>query len=1255
MFTEKRRRYTRYELKLTATLVINNTTHMQCIIRDFCSGGLFIEPKQRSGIETLKPQQKIQVLFSNSLILGGEEFSLDAKIMHFRGNGLGVAFEKNYKVAFEALKKEAQSTLGLIATNIQGSPSKQKNLEDGLASLLLEALPAIIRSFYQHSEEKLRADAEHAKNIDINISLQDVFTNLKINKNELSENFCAVAQEACYSLTSTSGQIDKTDKESSLSLVEKDDFEDWLNLLVIIRNLESLYESQLEQLQKKMAYIIGVDKEMVINPACPAKLCDYFRDTITVIEEHTLVKRTLYTIFEQTLLECLPDLYKKIDAFLIKNGAPKKVVGAANWKKINPETDHTKSHSSHSTQTQDASTPQAFMASDGDGDTLLTAQPIVSAQQTKPVINVASNLLHLLQGQNFPQHNIAGMEATAQEYSAKEISSALAHLQHHAAINNSQHPSRVLQDELVHTLESFSTSDKHLSSTDKNNLEVYESLFEILFNDMLLSKEVRSYLKDIQLPIIDQAMQDPSFLEPGNHPARNIVNHLSWLESAIKGDKTVKNTQIRQTLDDLMEQINHESPNNPTIFSSVEQQLNEITASVNKSIDHNINRVTGSYEGKQNLENARQSVQEELDQHFSGKKIPKIVASLLEAGWQHLLVIAKLNKDDAAFQNYLRIIINLTAWLTASEIASEEQAMANTTLEYIDQQLRPVCTNTFLHSNILRDLKALFQGNSLQTGSDAIEMIPFEAHENAQIGDKPKSHIDEIDQLREGEWLTFLLEKKPEPLKLIWIGKHQDVFVFVNRKGIKTLELNREELGEMFSSGTATRIENLDKPVMDRAVNVMLQNMHEKLLNKATHDPVTHLLNRKEFIKQLKQELLKFGNVQRLLCNIEVQDFRIITNACGLSGGDELLKQLADILQNQLGEEGIFARLDDKTFSILLEDSTAEDADNIAKNLQSKLVDNDFKWEDKSYAIAVSIGIMPLFPDISYDVNSVLQKTDSATLSAKNDGRNRIRIYKEDDESFKSQYNEHEWIGRLNQVFADNRLFLRCQKIAAINPEANSHTHYEILLGIKDENGNVIAPDDFIPAVERCRRMSEIDRWVVLEVFDWIEQHYFDFDMLDGFSINLSGESLNSEEFLDFLKQTLATRDIPLEKITFEITETVAADSYLFVQSFIQQIKHFNCKFSLDDFGSGYSSYSYLKSLDVDYLKIDGAFIKDILNNSTDVAIVKSMNEIAHSLGLETIAEYVENDEINAMLIEIGVDYSQGWGIEKPILLNDLA
>lgn len=1257
MSTVKRRRFKRYKLKLAATLVTDNSSFIHCMIRDCCSGGLLVEPLESTESKFLKPQQKIQVLFSVGLGKGSENYNLNAIIMHIQDKGIGIAFEKNSDAAFKALKREAINSLSIKSAKPQreqNSLSKQKTLEVDLSSLLQETLPIFIHSFYQHSEAKLKQALERVENYEYITSIKDAITNLKLNKDVLFTNFCAVNIEPNFQLLSPSGQVETTDTETSLSLIEKNDFEDWLNLSAIIRKLESVYKSQLQQLQRKMAFIVGVDASNIINPASPAILCDRFRDTLTEIENNYRVKDILYTVYKDTLLEFLPDLYDNIETILHSYGAPKKITDTSNWKNIKKKTEIVDHLKQQVVQTNTVLTHQPASATTS-GNTLLSAQPVISAHESRSVVSVASNLLQLVQGHIYSQKNNATSKTTSSsEYTQEEINKALVHLQQNVAnMNTLGKAPHALQNELLNALKTVSKNNKELSSSNKNNLEVHESLFEILFNDHLLSEEIQTYLKRLYLPIMKQAFQDPGFLESENNPARNIVNHLSSLEMAIKENKSVKNTPIKETIEILTDKIDQEALHNPAIFSTVEQQFNDLSTSINKSVENNIKRVTEVYDGKQKLDKARLAAQEEISKRLSGKKVPKIIATLLEAGWQHLFVISKLNDDDQAFQSYLRIIINLIAWLTGPDAASEEQV--DTKLEFIDTQLQSVCTNTFLHNKILCELKTLLLGNNIQGASNAMDLITIDKDEISQIIGKAKRRADETDQLKVGHWLSFLLENKKKPLKLVWINDSQDLFVFVNRSGNKELELNGEDLAEFFRRGTAKRIESLDLPLMDRATDLMLQKMHEKVLHNGTRDPVTNLLNRKEFTKQLKQELLKFDNDQNFLCNIEIHDFRIITNACGLTGGDALLKQLAEILIEQLNKEDPLARLDDKTFSILLKDCSTEEVDKVAKILQTKLTKNDFNWQDKSYAIAVNIGLVHLLPATIEDVNRVMQKADTATLSATNAGRNNICVYKDDDESLKSQKNIHEWAGHINKVFTEDRLFLRCQKIAAINPEKSTHNHYEILLGIKDENDKVLPPDKFIPAVERCQRMSEIDRWVVRNVFDWIEQHEFDFEMLDGFSINLSGESIQSQDFLDFLKHTLTSSNIPLEKIIFEITETVAAGSLLFVQNFIKQIKHFNCKFSLDDFGSGYSSYAYLKCLDVDFLKIDGAFVKDMLDNETDIAIVKSMNEIAHSLELETIAEYVENDGIHALLKDIGVDYAQGWGIQKPILLTDLA
>lgn len=1263
MTGSKRRRHTRFEINQAATVVVDRLgISLRCMIRDFCSGGLFIELQRGVSTSTLQQHQIVDVRFVANTEQGEKTFNQSAKVMHINSIGIGVAFEQDSKAVFNALIGIAQQAKGMDVKDrftSRETLEQQQKLETEIRLLLKETYPRILNHFIKLVGKKQKEAVEKGGHFHYQTLLADVQTNLKINKESVRNSFCRVTESDVRLLIPDTDfeQIDETRADSQLSLIDKNDFEDWLNLSTIIRNLDARFELPLNSMLEKMAHVLGVDKHLIFNPFCPAKLCDRFRDTLTEIENDDHKKRCLYIIYEETLISELEQLYQQIDQILVNQGAAEDSNGGhfqRSFKKISPSLKpHTEfRRESEETIDEEESQTQNNESHSIKGEWLpakVADQPSTIPESSKNV-SVANNLVQLLQENHNalvrPANLQASEEVSLSEYSAEEIQGALQNVHQHLSSHQNISTELNIPQAFVKALVKLGGVSKQLSVNDKNNLEIYELLFSILLNDNLSTLESQGYLQKIRMPILSLVIQDRDFLESENHPARNIVNHLFWLGSAIKGDTSKKGLQIRQSLDKLVERVSLESLQNPEIYSQVENQLAEITHEIHKSVDQNIKRITESYAGQQKLSNAREFVQDQFQQYFSSSAIPKILHSLIEAGWQHLLVMDKLNEDNDAYRNHLAILINLYSWLTGSKRYS--RGVARRVLEIVDKELQPVCSNTFVHGKVLRELSSLLLKNKIQPGSDAMKIIRFNTDDSIQA-DENHTRLDEIDFLKVGDWFLMIVDQKFEPLKLIWVSTKQDTFVFVNRIGVKQQELGRLTLYELINNGSAIKIDSLDEPVMDRATNMLLQNLQQKIVQNATRDQVTNLINRKEFIKQLKLQLANLDNSKYLLCNIEVQDFRIITNACGLAGRDALLKQVATQITVALKQEDLSARLDDRTFCVFLKNCTAD----IVKKLQTNLISNEFKWQEKSYAVAVSIGIVPLFSNHRYELDRVLQQVDLATLAAKQAGRNKIRVY-QDDESFKSQYNANEWVGKINQVFAQNRLFLRCQKIAALDAKKDEHTHYEILLGIKDEEGNVIAPDNFIPAVERCRRMSEVDKWVVTNVFDWIENHLEIFNQLDGFSINLSGESMNSEEFLQFLIELLTESNVPLDKITFEITETVAANSFEFIQAFIKKVKRFRCKFSIDDFGSGYSSYSYLKSLDADYLKIDGIFVKDIVNSKTDVVIVKSMNEIGHSLNMKTIAEYVENEDIRDVLKEMGVDYAQGWGIQKPILIEQL-
>jgi diguanylate cyclase (GGDEF)-like protein len=1274
--SSEKRRYKRQGTNVEAVMTLGEITPIQCVILDFCEQGLFLQLKQPSSIGFQK-NKNAKIYFSARTESGKEYFQIDAQVARVSEDGIGVAFDNISDSMFNALKES--TNVGSIAASSDNpkfflTSSNQARFKYAFKDMLNNKLPVLMREFFEDAEDELEKPPAFAENFKDVAAQANLISVLRMNKDSLIAGFCRAVTAEIDFTGDKDEQKGKTDAlGTNLSLVDKDTFEDWLNFSTLIRKINAQYKNQLYQLELKISYVTCFPRYLIKNPIDPGHLCEHFRIEIAAVEESIAAKKTLYKAFQTTLTDHLSSIYKAFDALLVEHDAPVETAQDIVWKKNYPTS------AKQQNTVPDGSTPGHHLPA-FDNDAYFYPEsynvPASSASPLRPsyhppVSQTASKLFNLI-NQNLPaaQTNAAGFSHALShtrgnekaspvggyEYSADELLAALTKLQASKAVQHlPQNASVLLQTELDESSAHLGT--KTFSSTDKTKLDVYDQLFQALLNELALTPNIKSYLESIKLPLMALTLQDPNFLDSETHPARNLLNQLFSLESAVNQDKVIKNTKIKQVLDQLVSRIGQGSITNPDIFAKANEELKEISVPLAKSRELNIRRVIEIYEGKQKLEKARQKIQHEIDNRLVGKAIPNVVQLLLDSGWQHLLVITELNDaENAVRQRYLGVLDELLAWYTDLEqLPTEQDSIIEMELEFINSNLGSVCTNAFVHSKIMAELSATLIGTGTPRVRKPIDKTVVEPKArkitNEFISD---SWMLQVEQFTIGDWFTFSLEKEAfEPLNLIWIGETPPTYVFVNRDGYKKQELTRKELAELLESGAVTQIENLDEPLMNRATTTMLQQMQEKLIHSVSHDPITNLPNRKRFINLLKEQLSD-PNAAHVLGYLEIEDFRIITNVCGLIGGDQLLLQVSQSVSNELGTDGLISRLGDKTFGFLLKNRSFEEGYETAKKIRDLINKSNFVWDDKSYTISVSIGLVPIIEGV-YNAEELLQKADSVNISAKRSGHNRIRVYQENDESLKTQTDIHEWAGRIDRIFSENRLFARCQMIAPIDPEKNSHSHYEILLGVIDEVGKIIVPDKFIPAVERCQRMPEIDRWIVEHVFAWIVQNRDSFDKIGGFAINLSGQSLNSEEFLNFLKERLTINDVPAEKITFEITESVAAGSLVFTKRFIKEIKHFGCKFSLDDFGTGYSSYSYLKSLDVNYLKIDGSFIKDIADSPTDIVMVNSMNEIAHSLELETIAEYVENMKIHAILKEIGVDYAQGYGIHKPMPLVELA
>lgn len=469
-------------------------------------------------------------------------------------------------------------------------------------------------------------------------------------------------------------------------------------------------------------------------------------------------------------------------------------------------------------------------------------------------------------------------------------------------------------------------------------------------------------------------------------------------------------------------------------------------------------------------------------------------------------------------------------------------------------------------------------------------------------------------------------------------------------------ELRHPDGESIYVSGRISPLKATDGTTVGALIairDITLQHrMNEILTHQATHDELTQLINRREFERQLG-ELLETQHkkqAQHVLLYIDLDQFKLINDTCGHNAGDQLLRQLTGLLTTRLRHTDTLGRLGGDEFAVLLRDCIEEVGYRIAETLRETVSTFRFNWNGRIFAVGASIGLITLDGKIN-SLAETLAAADAACYIAKENGRNQVVIYQQDGNQETQRKTEMSQASHIRESLEENRFALFCQPIVHIE---DGRWGIEILVRMFEEDGQMVPPMGFIPAAERYGLMWLIDRWVVEHVCQSWHATPERFADMHKIAINLSGQSVASEEFLEFVEQTVDQYDLPWNKLCFEITETAAVASIEQAQAFMARLANKGCQFALDDFGSGLSSFTYLKHLAVDYLKIDGAFVRDMLIDDIDAAMVRSISDVGTAMGLETIAEFVEDQQVIAALKKAGVNWAQGYGICKPIPLAEI-
>lgn len=427
------------------------------------------------------------------------------------------------------------------------------------------------------------------------------------------------------------------------------------------------------------------------------------------------------------------------------------------------------------------------------------------------------------------------------------------------------------------------------------------------------------------------------------------------------------------------------------------------------------------------------------------------------------------------------------------------------------------------------------------------------------------------------------------------------------------------------------------------------QHLWERLSYQESHDALTGLLNRLNFEGRLGALLreAKTEHSEHALCYLDLDQFKVINDTCGHAAGDELLRQIARLLEGASGKFGTLARLGGDEFALLMEYCTMDQARALVQRIRESIHDYPFAWGESIYRLSASIGLVGITA-ASGDAAAVLGMADAACFAAKDAGRNRLHVYHERDESSLRHHGEMHWVAKINQALAHDRFELHVQRICPVQRRDTSQEHLEVLLRMRDPEGKLVSPGTFLPACERYNLAVKIDRWVLTRTLRWLGEHPEALSRMEFCAINLSGRSLGDESFVEFLVQALEASGIPAAKLCFELTETAAIANLSQARQLLSALSARGCRFALDDFGSGLSSFGYLKNLPVHYLKIDGSFVKDLIYNPIDYAMVKSINDIGHVMGKRTIAEFVEDGATLRALESLGVDYVQGYWLGRP-------
>ncbi|MCB1753346.1 MAG: DUF1631 family protein [Gammaproteobacteria bacterium] len=1244
MTNDNRRQHPRSEADHPATLVYHGTTLTECRIRNFSKGGLYLENSNcdfHTLVTTTVPKPGgpdikhalIEVPRANG---DGDAFTVAVRLTYVSATGIGVAYlQQNLKLFqyFQGIHEVISNNnevMEVLPEGLSQSPEQIQKIFDRIIGACQRFLDKHMPAFFAECETRLPEEAETAP---LDVLRMDIYYASSILKEQRS----TIINSQSLQLNSRFDQFREHSQpqepkypgasiSQELDLVDKEDFEEWIVIVGLGRAVEAEIPALLHMVEMGLTCLVKRAINSDTNPVSPAFLLWTLSSALGSLDIELPARKIIYGIFKETVLGHIDELYAELSDIFERHDIDTNVV----------------SIKTRAPKSKQAGADVKPTRRDGSRSMMGTLSSLIASGW---------------ESRGSEKKSIHDRRAA----SNNEIIGSLDSLNRF-----SERPMTELIEQSL-ARKSGKYGAVKLNQESRDTISATEQLLAALKQDSRLSEGLQNLVRGLKIPVIREVLENPLLLDDANHPARKLLESIDKLAPYSGTDAT------EEPLLQIIEQISS-APAEQSEAQLIEatQKIENLLSRKRETFDQNLSRVVESSRQNELLDKARQEIELQLRERLDNRSVSVIVDRLLQLGWPGLLIQSRISKTDP--ENKTKAYFGaLDFLLKLFEQGREPAPLAPEKLNSLGAILRKGFVDYPVHSTKAQQLIEEIESSLIEAGENwrsySGNRIVIDQSYIRDCIDQQAPRMGDMndDAMPDSEWGRLLLsiengdwiiQKREHAqvrlINLAWRNTANSHFVFVDGSGNKALDTSARTLAGQFESGALSILESRELPMVERAVERMLKNTFSRIASESQFDDLTGLLNRKAFTKKidgLLQRALADGS-QNALILVDIDQFSLVNDVCGYEGGDQLLKSVTSIITTYQQNGAVIARTGDDEFGILLQGTTVAHGFQIAETQRQALEAFKFRWHHQSVPVSVSIGIVAV-DNTGNSAQSLLKAASSACSLAKQSGRNCCRVFQLSDEELQQQKKLIKSVPVIEEALAKNRISLHGQLITPLFMGEGSD-HYEVLLRLLDNNNQPSDPTEFIRAAEKYDRMRSVDRWIIDTFFSWANRHSHQLAGIEGFSLNLSGQSLMDASFRDYIIQHLQEGALPAAKIGFEITETAVVKNIAQVNAFMQDIKQFGCKFYLDDFGSGYASYSYLKDLSVDCVKIDGVFVKDMLKEKSSHAMVKSITEIAHYMNKKVIAEYVETEAIVIELRDIGVDYAQGFGIGMPQPLSTI-